>query len=269
MDEDFVAALESRLSAIEGDLVRYRQGKVSAISPNLQVTLGGSSTAISNVSQISSAALSVNDVVAALAFGNDLLVLGEIGAGTGAIPPGAITAFGGSTAPSGWLKCDGSSVSQTTYAGLFAVIGTTYGGGGGNFTLPNLAGKFPLGVSGSHALASTGGAETHTLAVSEMPQHNHGGSTGTGTSGTSNSDLNHTHSVNGSGNGVVRSGFGGTAANLATTGGSFVYDNFQTAAVNLTSHTHSVPALTISNQGGGGAHNNMPPYLSLNFIIKT
>lgn len=230
MDEDFVAALEARLSAIEGDLVRYRQGKVTAITPNLQVQLGGSSTAITNVSQVSSAALSVDDVVATLAFGNDLLVLGEIGAGTGAIPPGAVTAFAAATAPTGWLKCDGSSVLRATYPGLFAVIGTTYGSADGtHFNVPNLAGKFPLGVNGSHALASTGGAETHTLSTAEMPAHSHGFSNG----------------GQAIGNGT------GTNANVTFGGGGFVLIN------------------GTDSKGSSSAHNNMPPYLSLNFIIKT
>jgi microcystin-dependent protein len=64
---------------------------------------------------------------------------------------GAIVAFGSSTPPTGWLNCDGSAVSRTTYASLFAVVGTTYGAGNGTttFNLPNLLGRFPLGYSAS------------------------------------------------------------------------------------------------------------------------
>jgi hypothetical protein len=65
------------------------------------------------------------------------------------IPPGVISAFGGTTAPNGWLLCDGSAVSRTTYANLFATIGTTYGAGDGSttFNLPDLHTQSGYGVS--------------------------------------------------------------------------------------------------------------------------
>ena len=63
-------------------------------------------------------------------------------------PVGSINLYAGSTAPTGWLICDGSAVSRTTYANLFSVIGTTYGTGDGSttFNLPNLKRRFPLGA---------------------------------------------------------------------------------------------------------------------------
>ena len=73
-------------------------------------------------------------------------------------PVGVVQAFAGSTTPDGWLLCDGSAVSRTTYADLFAVIGTTYGAGNGSttFNLPNLADKFIEGSSTSGTTKSAG-----------------------------------------------------------------------------------------------------------------
>ncbi len=131
------------------------------------------------------------------------------------------------TAPSGWLICDGSAVSRTTYSGLFAAIGTTYGVGNGSttFNLPDLRGRFALGVSSGHALATKGGAETVTLTVDQIPSHSH--------------TVSISHYSQSSGNGSVDKKSGTSSATFTT-----------------------------SNTGGGQAHNNMPPYLSLNYIIK-
>lgn len=72
---------------------------------------------------------------------------------------GMVMAFAGSTPPTGWLKCDGSAVSRTTYASLFVAIGTKYGAGDGSttFNLPNLTGRVPLGMDGSYVGKSTNG----------------------------------------------------------------------------------------------------------------
>jgi len=97
------------------------------------------------------------------------------------IPTGTVSAFAGNTAPTGYVLCDGSAVNRTTQAALFAVIGTTYGVGDGSttFNLPDLRGRVVAGMggsllSGTDALADTGGASTHTLTENEMPSHSHG-----------------------------------------------------------------------------------------------
>lgn len=89
-------------------------------------------------------------------------------------PIGSIQIYAGSTAPNGWLICDGSAVSRTTYANLFNIIGTTYGAGDGSttFNLPNLKGRIPVGLDNTQTefdtLGETGGSKylqehKHTL----------------------------------------------------------------------------------------------------------
>lgn len=85
---------------------------------------------------------------------------------------GVMKMYAGSSAPTGWLKCDGSAVSRTTYADLFAVIGTTYGAGDTTttFNLPEFDDRFPRGNTlaasgGSDTHAHTGGAHTHTVSA--------------------------------------------------------------------------------------------------------
>lgn len=93
------------------------------------------------------------------------------------LPAGVVSWYAGGTAPSGWLECDGSAISRTTYSALFAVIGTTYGAGDGSttFNLPAQARRTLVGKGGSgtatlgNAVGNTGGAETVTLTNANMP----------------------------------------------------------------------------------------------------
>lgn len=169
------------------------------------------------------------------------------------IPAGVIMAWGASAAPANWLICDGSAVSRSTYASLFNAIGTTYGTGDGSttFNLPDMRGRVPVGKNGATfgTLGATGGAESVTLDISQMPSHNHGGSTSTNGA--------HSHSLNGKVN-ISQNGYGqnspinGNAGNFA-----------DGTALSAGDHSH-----TITSQGGGQAHNNLQPYVVTNYIIK-
>lgn len=102
------------------------------------------------------------------------------------MPAGMLAPFAGSAAPTGWLLCAGQTVSRNEYKALYDAIGTTYGAGDGSttFALPDLRGRVPVGLdnmngtdagrlSASNTLGGSGGAETHTLATTEMPAHTH------------------------------------------------------------------------------------------------
>lgn len=213
------------------------------------------------------------------------------------MPSGIISAFAGSVAPTGYLLCDGREVSRTTYADLFAVIGTTYGAGDGSttFDLPDLRGRTIFGIdnmggtsasrltttggiTANNTRGATGGAQTVALITANLPSHSH---TFTGNSSTTSSD-SHTHTYQ---DAYFAEGInGGTGSNSRFgSGASTDTDNsfyFRTST-NLHSqtpqnintsedtHTHTVSASgTIGSTGSNQAFSNLPPLLVINYIIK-
>ncbi len=158
--------------------------------------------------------------------------------------PGVIEAYSGKTIPDGYLLCDGSAVSRTTYADLFEIIGTTYGEGDGSttFNLPDLSGRTIIGTSSSHELASTGGEEEHTLTISEMPSHSH--------------NPNHWDVVTSPGT---------TSGDLYS---YFLSMGNYTGAISTYATASSRQSYATTTTGGSAAHNNMQPYMTLNYIIK-
>jgi len=96
------------------------------------------------------------------------------------MPAGMITQYGGAAAPTGWVLCQGQSLSRTNplYSRLYSAIGVVYGAvDGDNFNVPNLKGRIPVGLDSTQtefdALAETGGSKTHTLTSAQMPSHTH------------------------------------------------------------------------------------------------
>jgi microcystin-dependent protein len=177
------------------------------------------------------------------------------------VPAGCVMPYAGATAPDGWLLCHGQAVSRTTYADLFAAIGTAYGAGDGSttFGLPDLrgrvaagrddmggtdAGRLAGGVANRTILGGAGGAATHTLNTGEMPAHSHGVN-----------DPSHAHSY---GAGQIPSPFTPRGTNGDGT-------NFNNNAATNGAFT----GISIQNAGGGAAHNNTQPTLVLNYVIAT
>jgi microcystin-dependent protein len=193
------------------------------------------------------------------------------------VPPGTVTQFAGATAPTGYLLCQGQSLSTTTFGNLFNVIGYTYGGSGSSFLLPNLQNRVPVGKGPDtefDVLGETGGAKTVTLTEAQMPSHTHTTPNHSHTfSATTNSTGSHSHGfvlqnpgwVGGGFNAVLMSALNNQYTNGGQTGGT------QDAGA----HTHTVSGTTSNSSpttnstGSGGAHNNLQPYIVLNYIIKT
>jgi microcystin-dependent protein len=199
------------------------------------------------------------------------------------ISSGSIQMFAGSTAPNGWLVCDGSTVSRSYYSDLFKVIGTTYGAGNSNttFTLPDMRGRLPIGAGTgtsltARTLGANLGAETVTLAETNLPPHTHTATVGTqsanhthtGTSG--GHSVNHTHSygipigTTGASYGIIDS-LTASAGTPLTTANSVGHTHSTTFGTQSATHTHSV---TNSNTGSGTSFGIMPPSIAVNFIIK-
>jgi microcystin-dependent protein len=181
---------------------------------------------------------------------SDLLSYSSGGSG---LPIGAGCDFFGTTPPSGFLFADGSAVSRTTYADLFAVIGTTYGAGDGSttFNLPDKRERVSVmyksgstnGTSGATlgTLGAKGGEFNHTLTTTEIPSHTHA----------------LTRQQWYSSDKVVNSDTGSIFSWKSGTGGT------TSAAYQGASSGNGV-----QNTGGGTAHNNLQPYLVCNYIIK-
>lgn len=196
---------------------------------------------------------------------------------------GIVMPFAGSTAPQGWMLCDGAAVSRTTYAALFAVIGTTYGAGDGEttFNIPNLAGRVVIGSSQSHALGTTGGSETVTLTadqlpahVHEVPQHGHENDIAAKTPVLTHSITQPAYNYNK----PTEKKLGAGSANSHISGVS-TQTASRTTNVSITAHSAadctkggSVTACQDFNSGsygGSTGHNNMQPYTAVNYLICT
>jgi microcystin-dependent protein len=152
---------------------------------------------------------------------------------------GEIRMFAGNFAPAGWMFCEGQLLPISEYETLFNLIGTTYGGDGqSTFALPDLRGRIPLHFGNGFTLAETGGVETVTLTVSQIPAHSHA--------------LLATTSIATQQN---------VSPNVLAQASLFnPYININPAA--------PMAPQAVSSVGGSQPHNNFQPYLCVDFIIS-
>lgn len=217
---------------------------------------------------------------------NSLIVAGSIIAWTSDINPD----------PASWYFCDGSAKTVAGDSDLHSAIGYQFGGAGVTFNVPDLRGRFPLGLNApvivaadridrieAQSLGGISGSEEVTLSGPEMPQHSHGGSTGLGGghnhSGSTGNAGSHSHDVKvfyypqlDRDGPTVRVDLLNTAFSLGQQGTQLLFASFGHSDHNLSGmslnggHDHT---LNINNNvGGGGSHENTPPYQVVNYIIK-
>ena len=168
------------------------------------------------------------------------------------IPSGSVTQYLGTSAPTGWLLCDGTAVSRSTYANLFAILGTRYGSGNGSttFNLPDFRDKFLRGAASTATLSgSTSGADTHTHTgpshTHTVSAHTHGSGSHThSVSAHTHGSGSHTHTFSGSGT--------GTSGSPSATTTETIQDDVPTRNITFpsTTHTHST---TVSISGTTGS----------------
>jgi microcystin-dependent protein len=151
---------------------------------------------------------------------------------------GEIRMFGGNFAPAGWMFCDGSLLPISENETLFNLIGTTYGGDGqSTFALPDLRSRVPIHQGNGFTLAQMGGEENVTLTVSQIPAHTHVPQANSGT-GTQTSP----------------------AGNVWANSANFPYSPNAPSA--------SMDPAAVGLAGGSQPHDNMIPFLVVNFIIS-
>jgi len=152
---------------------------------------------------------------------------------------GEIRMFAGNFAPAGWMFCEGQLLPISENETLFQLIGTTYGGDGqSTFALPDLRGRIPIHQGNGFILAETGGAETITLTVQQIPAHSHPWVASTNTGNTAQ-------------------------PNNLVLGSSSTFDLYLDIAP-----TAVMAAQSIGSVGGSQPHDNFQPYLCVDFIIS-
>lgn len=174
------------------------------------------------------------------------------GAASALVPAGVILMWGGTSAPSGYVLCDGTSYLRTTYPALFLAIGTTFGSADGtHFTVPDLRGRFPIGKAAAgtgSTLGGTGGTIDHVHAAGDIVAAN---------------ESTHTHQADPPA--ATTSGPSATAATSPIAG---------TTATDTHTHNVDIPAFTT---GAGAAHTHAlsgnsatsnPPFQAVNYIIS-
>ena len=217
----------------------FKRAIVTAVGP-LRILIDGDTEPIpfTPKSLIDPATLTVGDVVHANQSGHRLVVLGRVG-GISLLPSGTMVEFAGTTQPSQWLFCNGQSLLRSAYPALFTAIGVVYGAADStHFNVPDKRGRVSVGFDSTQSefdtLGEKGGAKTHTLTGGEVPDTR------------------------------VRTDNSRTNEGWASTGGDYGLGGSG-------SYRRLLPGSgsdSLRVDGGGGAHNNLQPYISVNHIIK-
>ena len=258
---------------------------ISSVNTNDNTTYGlsvvnGAASNQENIRLTGSNPSSTDDIIIEVGNGLSIARSGDkitltntdLGSTVQGVPTGTIVMYGSSSAPSGWLLCDGQSTSG--YAALAAIVG-------GN--VPDLRDRFIVGAGSAYSQNARAGANSVTLTVADMPSHSH-------------STNNHDHSLSGKVTSNPNTSLTGSATYIAETwagsgtasgifgknGGYAAYftpgrpDTSPTGQLTIdATHTHNLSGQTgaanpnTNSDGGGGAHENRPPYHALTFIIKT
>jgi microcystin-dependent protein len=151
---------------------------------------------------------------------------------------GEIRIFAGNFAPAGWLFCDGALLAISDYDTLFNLIGTTYGGDGDTtFALPDLRGRVPVHAGNGYTLAETGGVESVMLTTNQIPTHRHQ---------------------------LIASTDVATLSSPANT----LPGQATSKPYRLPGTTAVMAASTLASTGSGAPHDNLQPYLAVNYIIS-
>jgi microcystin-dependent protein len=248
--------------------VQYVNDAVANVNASGSVALSGDVGGTAGATVIGASKVTSSMIV------DNTVVLGDLATALQAflVPTGTVSAFAGSSAPTGYLLCDGSAVSQTTYAALYAVVGAnTYGtDGGGNFSLPNLKGRTVIGVGvGTEitgVLGTVQGVKEVTLtgAQSGTSAHGHPSST-VGTSITvTDPGHGHTNRVGIGSPGVTNSSDVLVRSNGGTQDGGFAATNANTTGITAALTSGALTIATSTAAAAASAHTNIQPSLPLN-----
>jgi microcystin-dependent protein len=222
-----------------------------------QVTNAGvSDSAAIALSKLATGALPTSITVASANLVNGTVALADLATAVAnaLVPVGTIAMYGGASAPTGWLLCDGTSTSG--YTALAAIVGAT---------TPDFKGRFALGDSASLTLLGTGGSTT--IGTNNLPSHSHANTAVLASGTVTITDPGHTHTINGEL--VAAASLSDNEINVINAQGQGVGAYTESTASNTTGITATVgTAITMTNANTGGAEAYLQPHVVVNYIIK-
>jgi microcystin-dependent protein len=235
-----------------GQVLKVNSG---ATSPEWgQVTNAGvSDSAAIALSKLATGALPTAITVASANLVNGTVALEDLATAVvnRLVPVGTIAMYGGATAPTGWLLCDGTAT--TGYTALAAIVGGT---------TPDLRGRFALGDNASLTLLATGGSTT--IGTNNLPSHSHANTAVLASGTVTITDPGHVHTINGQ---EALSGLDFTGAMIDSDSPGSAYTESTASAVTGISATVGT-AITMTNANTGGAEAYFQPHVVVNYIIK-